>query len=116
LTHLHITVIVLTVLIFFVTIFLQKQGKNIKIIKMLLRCMYLLVIATGTMLFSVVYNISLLYILKAVLGLGMIGLFEMILSFGGKRKNNRGLWILFALVLVGLLYLGLKLPMGFYIN
>jgi hypothetical protein len=116
LTHLHITVFALTLFIFLITVFLQKQGKNIKILKMVLRCMYLLVIATGTMLFSAVYNISLLYILKAVIGLGMIGLFEMILSFGGKRKSSRGLWILFALVLIGLLYLGLKLPMGFYIN
>jgi hypothetical protein len=78
--------------------------------------MYLLVIATGTMLFSAVYNISLLYILKAMIGLGMIGLFEMILSFSGKRKNSSGLWISFAVVFIGLLYLGLKLPMGFYLN
>lgn len=115
-THLHITVIFLTILLFLVAVLFQKQGRNIKILKMILRCMYLLVIATGTMLFSAVYNISLLYILKAMIGLGMIGLFEMILSFGGKRKNNSGLWISFAVVFIGLLYLGLKLPMGFYLN
>jgi hypothetical protein len=116
LTHLHITVIVLTILLFLVAVLFQKQGRDIKILQMVLRFMYLLVIATGTMLFSAVYDISFLYILKALLGLGMIGLFEMVLAFGGKRKNSPGLWVSFAGVFIGLLYLGLKLPMGFYLN
>jgi hypothetical protein len=102
--------------IFLVTVFLQKQGKNSKYLQMILRCMYLLVIATGTMLFTTVYNISFLYIFKAMIGLGMIVLFEMILSFGGKRKNSTGLWISFAVLFICLLYLGLKLPMGYYLN
>jgi hypothetical protein len=116
LTHLHLTVIILTILLFLVAVSLQKQGKNIKALQMILRVMYLLIIATGGMLFLSVYKITFLYVLKATLGLLMIGLFEMILSFGGKRKSSLGLWVTFAVVLMGIVYLGLKLPMGFYFN
>lgn len=115
-THPHIIVIALTILVFIITVSLQKLGKNINVLQMILRVMYLLIIATGGMLLFSVYTITPFYVLKAVLGLLMIGLFELILSFGGKRKSRLGLWVLFALVLGGLLYLGMKLPMGFYIN
>ena len=47
---------------------------------MILRVFYLLIIATGVGLFFMFSNIDLLYILKAVVGLWVIGLFEMILT------------------------------------
>ncbi|WML45788.1 YisL family protein [Neobacillus sp. PS3-40] len=114
-THTHITTIVLTIILFLIAVTMQKKGKNIKVLQMVLRVMYLLIIVTGGMLFLSVYTISFLYILKALLGLVMIGLFEMIVSVGKKGKSNLGLWVLFGVALIALLYLGLKLPMGFYL-
>jgi len=110
-THAHITMIALTIILFIITLILQRQGRNIKLLQMVLRVMYLLIIITGGMLFFSSYKISFLYVLKAILGLIMIGLFEMTLM--GKKKA--GLIILLVLVFVFTVYLGLKLPMGMYL-
>ena len=115
-THAHLTAIVLTLILFFVALSLQKKGKNIKVLQMVLRVMYLLIILTGGMMLFSVYKITFLYVLKAVVGLGMIGLFEMILASNGKGKNKPIFWILFVIVLVVLVYIGIKLPMGIYLE
>ncbi|AGK52206.1 YisL family protein [Bacillus sp. 1NLA3E] len=111
-THAHLTTIVLTCILFFITILQQSKGKNIKIWQMVLRTSYILIIATGLMLFMSVYNITILYILKAVVGILMIGVFEMIIAWRAKDKSANILWVLFAVVLVMLFVLGFMLPMG----
>lgn len=84
----------------FVALSLNKSGKTkgAKIVQMILRLFYLLIIATGVGLLSQVSNIDWKYILKAVAGLWVIGTFEMILS---RVKNDRrtsvfgfSLWLL----------------------
>jgi hypothetical protein len=114
-THLHLTAIVLTLLIFIIALSLQRKGRNIKALQMILRVMYLLIIVTGGMMFFSLYKITFLYIVKAILGLVMIGLFEMILASSTKGKKLAGFWTLFIVVLILLVYLGLKLPMGIYL-
>jgi hypothetical protein len=83
---------------------------------MVLRIMYLLIILTGGMMFFSIHIITFLYVLKAVIGLVMIGLFEMILASNGQGKNKPVFWILFVVVLIVLIYLGVTMPMGIYIH
>lgn len=115
-THAHLTSIVLTIILFLVALSMQKKGKNIKVLQMVLRVMYLLIILTGGMMLFSIYKITFLYVLKAVLGLVTIGLFEMILASSGNGKNKRVFWIFFVVLLISLIYLGITLPMGIYIQ
>ncbi|MDF2608387.1 MAG: hypothetical protein K0S51_2116 [Bacillales bacterium] len=110
-THAHLTSIVLALVIFCAAYLLQRSGKNVKVLHMILRVMYVLVFITGGMLF---FKMDLLYGLKLVLGLWFLGLFEMILIRDRKGGNTSGLWIQFVIVLIGLIYLGLKLPQGLF--
>jgi hypothetical protein len=119
--HAHITAWLLALILFFVAINLNKRGKTkgVKIIQMILRVLYLLIIATGVGLLVValqfaVYKMEVLYILKAVVGLWLIGLFEMILSRIINKRKTSIFWIQFAVAWLLVLYLGfVELPMSF---
>ena len=110
--HTHITGWVLALILFLVMIFLQQKGKDTKVMHMILRVLYIVILGTGLMLLFGLYQISFLYILKTVLGIWMIALFEMILVKGKKNESTQNLWVQFSLVFIALLYLGLKLPLG----
>lgn len=115
--HGHVTAWVLALILFIVAIFLLKGGKEkgAKIVRMILRVLYLLIIATGVGLIFMLSNIDLLYILKAVVGLWVIGLFEMILSKTAQNRKTSVLWIQFAIAFLLVLYLGFdKLPMSIF--
>jgi hypothetical protein len=75
LIHGHITGWVLALILFVVALFLLKSGKEkgAKIVKMILRVLYVLIFATGLGLLFTVYKIDVWYILKAVVGLWVIG-------------------------------------------
>ena len=114
-THAHITTWVIALILFFVAISLHKNGKTrgLKVVQMILRLFYLLIIATGVgMLFSL-DTISALYWIKAILGVLVIGLFEMVLINITKGKSTGALWTLFVVAFVVVVYLGFKLPLGF---
>ena len=114
-THAHITTWVIALILFFVAISLHKNGKTrgLKVVQMILRLFYLLIIATGVgMLFSL-STISVLYWIKAILGVLVIGFFEMVLSKTIKGKSTGVLWTLFVIAFVVVVYLGFKLPLGF---
>jgi len=114
--HAHITAWVLALILFFVALSLNKSGKakGVKIIQMILRVLYLLIIATGVGLLFKVYNIDVWYTLKAVVGLWVIGLFEMILSRAVNKRRTSTFWIQFVVAFLLVLYLGfVKLPMSF---
>jgi hypothetical protein len=116
-THAHITAWFLTLLLFFIAISLHKSGKTkgFKILQMIIRVLYLLIILTGGMLLFSISHISLLYILKAVIGLWIISLFEMILIKTAKNEKITSLWTQFVVAFVLVLYLGFKLPLGVHI-
>jgi len=113
--HVHLTALVLTLILFFIALSLQKKGRNIKILKMILRVMYIIIIVTGGMLLFSLYQITILYVLKTVFGLAMIGMFEMILARSGKERNLAVFWVVFFVILIVTIYLGLQLPFGIYI-
>jgi len=116
-TYAHITAWFLTLVLFFIALSLSKSGKakGYKILHMIIRVFYLLILLTGGMLFSSVYHISLLYILKAVVGLWIIALFELILIKTAKKEKTSVLWIQFVVAFLLVLYLGFKLPLGIHI-
>ena len=116
-THVHLTAVALTLILFFVTLGLLKKGRNIKIFKMILRVLYILIILTGGMMLFSLSQISILFVLKTIAGLAMIGLFEMILAADSKKERNMAvLWVMFIAILILTIFLGLQLPFGYMIN
>jgi hypothetical protein len=114
--HAHITAWVLALILFFVALSLIKSGKakGARIVQMILRVLYLLILATGIGLLFTVYKIDVWYILKSVVGLWIIALFEMILGRVANNRNTSVFWIQFAVAWLLVLYLGfIKLPMSF---
>jgi uncharacterized membrane protein SirB2 len=116
-THAHMTAWFLAVILFLVALFLQKGGKQkgAKIVKMILRVIYLLLIGTGAMLlFSsgmLGTDLALQYILKAVAGIWVIGAIEMVLAKTSRNQSTGIFWIQFIIAFALALFLGLKLPM-----
>jgi hypothetical protein len=114
--HGHITAWVLALILFVVALFLHKSGKakGLKIVQMILRVLYLAIVATGVGMLFTLYKIDVFYILKSVVGLWIIVLFEMILGRVVENRNASVLWIQFGIAWLLVLYLGfVKLPMSF---
>ena len=111
--HAHMTAWFLALILFFVSIGLHKSGKEkgSKIVHMILRVVYLLILLTGFMLLSSI-NITIMYVLKAAVGLWVISMLEMILIRTKKNEKASILWIQFVVALLLVLYLGLSLPLG----
>jgi hypothetical protein len=111
-THAHLLTIVVTFILFIITLLMQNKGKKIKVMQMVLRASYIFILATGLILFFSVFNLTFLYIVKAIVGIVMIGIYEMIFVWRAKGKPTTGLWIGLFAVCAGLFLLGFMLPMG----
>jgi len=111
--HAHMTAWFLALILFFVSLGLHKSGKEkgSKIVHMILRVVYLLILLTGFMLLSSI-NITIMYVLKAAVGLWVISMLEMILIRTKKNGKASILWIQFVVALLLVLYLGFSLPLG----
>lgn len=112
-THIHLTSLVISLILLVIIVILQRQEKNIKIWHMVLRASYILIIVTGCLLFFAAYSIPLSYYFKTILGIVLIGLFEMAIVRKQKGKTTDHIWIFFSIVLVILFVLGFTLPQGF---
>lgn len=112
--HSHITAWLLALILFVIALLLYKGGKEkgFKIVQMILRVFYLLIILTGGILLYQYYQLSLLYFVKAAVGLWVIALFEMILLRISRQGRTTVLWYQFAVALLLVFYLGFKLPVG----
>lgn len=113
-THLHITVWVLAIALFFIAYLMPASAKNTKIVHMILRVDYIFVILTGVALFieGMDFGMGMLYGLKFIAGILVIGMMEMALVKKKKGKPSTlfvGLMLLFLFIA---LFLGFKLPMG----
>ncbi|MCM3586103.1 YisL family protein [Mesobacillus maritimus] len=115
--HAHMTAWFLALILFFVAIGLQKSGKEkgFKVLKMVLRVFYILIIGTGLGLIFSLANISFMYIVKVLVGIWVIAMVEIILSRKTKGASTKVPWILFIIALVLVLYLGFSLPLGTYL-
>jgi uncharacterized membrane protein SirB2 len=111
--HAHMTAWFVGIILFLIALYFQKKGKEkpLRIVQMILRLFYLLILGTGiTLLFSI-STISPLYIVKAVLGIWVIATLEMILVKGKKGESTRIFWIQGAVAFIFVLILGFKLPL-----
>lgn len=114
--HAHITTWFLALVLFFIALMMHKSGKQkgLKVVHMVLRLFYLLIIGTGVWILSSLNSIDLLYVLKSLVGIWVIAMFEMIIIRTVKGKKTSILWGQFIVALILVLYLGfVKLPLTF---
>jgi len=112
-THFHITAWVILVILFLVAYTRYSKGLH-----MAVRLFYLIVIASGLDLifrFKVfgMANFVGEYISKIVLAIVLIGLMEMVLARKKKETLSKGIFISFWVMLVVVILLGFRLPLGF---
>lgn len=112
-THAHITSWALALILFFVALYLQKSGKEkgAKIVQMILRVFYILILITGIQLIIGAASLPFAYIAKIVFGILSIGFMEMVLVRGKKGKPTTMFWVLLLVSLAITIYLGFSLPM-----
>ena len=112
-THLHITTWVIAVVLFLVAAFMHRDSKGRKIMHMVLRLFYILIIITGLTLF-IEWSSSdpMVYGIKFLLGIVTIGMMEMVLVRSKKQKPVTMFWALFALFLFATMFVGFMLPIG----
>lgn len=108
-THLHITAWVLAFILFAIVILLHKQGKAkaAKIVLMILRLDYLLILYSGGHLLGGYFsgNMIVAAIIKSLAGVWIIAAMEMIAGKMQKEKPTKGAWIQFliaSLITIGL--------------
>lgn len=117
-THLHITSWALALILLIVTTMLYKQGKTkpAKILHMILRLDYLLILYTGGNLLTLYLDGSTMFseaVLKALIGLWVIVSIEMIAVKTSKGKPAKSFWIQFIIGFIIALVLGFgRLPYG----
>ncbi|MDG4656702.1 YisL family protein [Ectobacillus antri] len=113
-THMHITAWALGIILFLVTYAMYRSGNGkARIWHMLSRLLYVLIVATGLILytgFDLKGAYAMWYGIKMLLGILVIGSMEMVLVRTKKQKSTAGTWILFVITLAIVLYLGFKLP------
>ncbi|HGH7180147.1 DUF1516 family protein [Bacillus cereus] len=118
--HMHITAWALGLILFFVAYSLYSAGRKGKGVHMGLRLMYILIIVTGFMLYMSIVktatgSMHMWYGMKMLAGILVIGGMEMVLVKMSKNKPTGAVWGLFIVALVVVIYLGLKLPIGWYV-
>lgn len=112
-THLHITAWAVGAILFFVAYFMSPSAKGRKIVHMILRVFYLIIIFSGLLLFLNGHSLDdMLYGIKFLMGVVTIAMMEMALVKSQKGKNSKGFFIGFIIALVITFLLGSYLPMG----
>ncbi|MBS4193629.1 YisL family protein [Lederbergia citri] len=114
-THAHITTWTIAIILFAVAVFLRKTGnkKAATIVQMILRVFYLLIIATGVILFSKHSSYDpALYGIKFLFGLIVIAMMEMILVRLKLDKKTGMFWVILIISFIITFYIGAKLPLG----
>lgn len=109
-THLHITTWVVAFILFFVALAIT----NPKVVHMILRVFYILIIITGVALFieGMGFGQGMLYGFKFIAGILIIGMMEMTLIKKQKGKPYTTFIVLVFVFFLITLFLGFKLPMG----
>ena len=106
-THLHITTWVVGLVLFFIA---ALSAKKLTGVQMALRVVYILIIITGVALF-IEYrdkvDSGMTYDMKLTFGILLIGFMEMVLARKNKGKSTAIFWVLFAISLIAVLYIGL---------
>ncbi|WP_188455265.1 YisL family protein [Virgibacillus oceani] len=117
-THLHITAWALAFILFIVVVILHKQGKakGAKIVQMILRLDYLLILYSGGSLLANYFGASPMMgeaIFKGLAGIWAIFAMEMISIKMGRNEATKGWWIQLVIAVLLTLILGFgRLPLG----
>ena len=109
-TYEHIFFWALSIIVFLVS--LKMTGKKLKIMMMINRVLYLLIIATGIIMLMNISNINGEYIAKTIIGIWVIAAMEMTNIKRSKGKNHKAFLIQFSIAFVLVLLLGFRLPIG----
>lgn len=106
--HVHVTTWFVTLILFFVAVYLLKANKQkpLKILQMVLRLFYLLVLGTGLHLLAAYYQFQGAALIKGIVGLWVIFCLEFILTRGSKGKPTKIFWIQLVISLVLVFYYG----------
>ncbi|WP_373895670.1 YisL family protein [Virgibacillus sp. CBA3643] len=118
-THLHVTSWVLAFILFAVAYILHKQGKakGAKIVQMILRLDYLLILYSGGSLLMNYFGGSAMMgeaIFKGIAGIWAILAMEMILVKMSRREPTKSWWIQAIIAILITIALGFgRLPGGF---
>lgn len=117
-THLHITSWVLAIILLIVVLMLHKQGKAkaAKIVHMILRLDFLLILYSGGELFSMYFsggNMLAEAFIKSLAGVWAIAAMELVCIRTLKDQPAKGPWIQLVIALIIALLLGFaRLPGG----
>lgn len=111
--HMHITAWALGIILFFVAYSMYTSGKQAKGIHMVVRLLYILIIVSGLLVYKGVNWMPMLYGIKMLVGVWVIASMEMVLVKASKRKATGAFWTQFVIAFLIVLYLGLRLPIGF---
>lgn len=114
----HITAWVLAFILLFIVATFYKQGKMKpgKILHMILRLVYLLILLTGVLLFLEYSNWSGELIVKVIAGIWAIAAMEMITVKASKEKSTKSAWIQFVIVAFIAIILGFgRLSLGIHL-
>lgn len=123
--HLHVTGWIVGIILLFVAYFLYKQGneKGGKIVHMILRLFYLIILLSGAHLLFSLYltNFSMPLgpeaIVKGLAGIWVIAAMEMILVKTKKQVSVKAFWIQFVIAFALVLIMGyMRLPHGVYLG
>lgn len=109
-TDLHITTWVVALILFFGALAIAKP----KVVHMILRLFYILIIISGVALFikGMDFGEGMLYGFKFLAGILVIGMMEMTLVKKAKGKPYTTFLVLVFVFFLIALFLGFKLPMG----
>ncbi|WP_010529906.1 YisL family protein [Lentibacillus jeotgali] len=117
-THLHVTSWVLAFILFIVIVILNKSGKakGAKILQMILRLDYLLILYSGGTLLAAYFNGPQMgeAIFKGLAGIWAIFAMEMISMKSGREEPTKSWWIQLVIAILLTLILGFgRLGFGF---
>ncbi|MEW9674994.1 YisL family protein [Lentibacillus sp. L22] len=118
-THLHVTSWILAFILFIVVLILNKQGKakGAKIVQMILRLDFLLILYSGGTLLAYYFGTPQIgeAIFKGLAGIWAIFALEMISTKSGQGEPTKSFWIqlIIAVLLTFILGFG-RLHLGFF--
>lgn len=113
-TYIHMFSWFVLLFLFFFVLIMHKGSKERKILHMIVRLMYVIVIITGGALYVLMMNsdLSFVYVLKVIAGLVFIALAEITMIRANKSKKFQIPFLLSLVMIVLMMILGYYLPMG----
>lgn len=113
--HLHITAWIIAFILLFIVYSMYKSDKSkpAKILHMILRLDYLVILYSGGSLFASYSNISGELIIKVIAGIWTIAAIEMLTVKAKKGQQAKSWWIQFVIAAAIAIILGFaRLPLG----